>query len=453
MNAPSRSSDSQGIWLLLLAGILLFGLHLRLETAEHTRIQNPTRADAGDYTAYAYNLDRHGIYSRNKASAFGNTAAPQPDALRSPGYPAFLSLLTSSKLEIFITRSVYTQALISTLTLIIIALLANAIVGKLASLIVVLLAAISPHLILANSYILTETFYTFFLCLTLLTIARAQITGRQMLWMTAAILLAATTLIRPTTQYFIFLLAALAWYSTDKNNRAKISSVVVLIFVLISSIWMIRNLQAIGQPSDPQLMINGLHHGMYPGFMHNNQAATYGFPYRYDPQSADISGSVHSVLAAIFERFINQPIEYIKWYCSKPAYFFQWDLIQGNGIFIYPALTSTYYAEGSIFDLTHSFMRFMHPVLVIMSIAGIITGCLSTKYTLLSNKQRRVACLLSTMYLYFIFIHIIVAPFPRYSIPIRPLTYLLALLAAYSATLNIKTRIGIPWKTQTISTH
>jgi hypothetical protein len=262
MNTSRSVSRVQGIWLITLAAIILLGLHLRLETAQYTKVHHPIRADAANYTAYAYNLDRHGVYSRDISTAFSDATVPTPDAYRNPGYPLYLSFLISKKLEIFIKRTVYSQALISTLTLILIALLAHAVVGKLASVVVVLLAAISPHLILANTYILTETIYIFFLCLTLLATAKAMITEKQTFWAIAAVLLAATTLIRPTTQYFIVILVLFAWFSSDKRNRTKFSVIVFILFTLIMSTWVIRNFQAIGQPSDPSLMIKVLQHGM-----------------------------------------------------------------------------------------------------------------------------------------------------------------------------------------------
>ena len=120
LNLSANRLD-QVAWLALVLGILLVGLYMRLETVAHTHIDHPFRADAGDYTAYAYNMDRHGVYSRNEVTAFGEAGPPSPDAIRSPGDPVFLMLMTSpNSLQVFLTRVVYSQAFISFLSLILV---------------------------------------------------------------------------------------------------------------------------------------------------------------------------------------------------------------------------------------------------------------------------------------------------------------------------------------------
>ena len=70
-------------WWGILIIVLLFGLQLRLETVAYSRVVEPLRGDAGDYTAYAFNISKFGIYSRDKTAAFGGKTAPEPDAVRS----------------------------------------------------------------------------------------------------------------------------------------------------------------------------------------------------------------------------------------------------------------------------------------------------------------------------------------------------------------------------------
>lgn len=81
-------------YLRFLGTVILFGIAmgLRLGAVNNTVIDGPIRADATDYYSYALNLKYHHTYSR--AKLFDN--APLPDALRAPGYPAFLVPLVES---------------------------------------------------------------------------------------------------------------------------------------------------------------------------------------------------------------------------------------------------------------------------------------------------------------------------------------------------------------------
>ncbi|TNF91650.1 MAG: hypothetical protein EP297_15505 [Gammaproteobacteria bacterium] len=104
-------------------------------------------------------------------------------------------------------------------------------------------------------------------------------------------------------------------------------------------------------------------------------------------------------------------------------------MIQGVNIFIYPTLTSTYYAENSVYTLTLGVMKILHPVLVTLAYVGVIVTFMSEKKSGMNKLALSLAQVLAMTYLYFILIHIIVAPFPRYAIPIRPITYILAFIA------------------------
>ena len=442
MSITSRSSISaeKAIWIALLAAVILLGLHLRLDVVRFTVIDSPLRSDAADYTAYAYNLERHGVYSRDITTILSDEKTPQPDALRSPGYPVLLTMFVSESLSVFITRTIYMQAVISTLTLLLVALLANRIMTKWPALLVCLLAAISPHLIVANTYVLTETLFCFWVVLMLLVLAWTSGRSSLLMWTSAGIILAIATLTRPGIQYFIIPLALIAWLYNPSTSRLRITILTSLVFITMVSAWSYRNYQTTGQTSDPQLMINGLHHGMYPGFMYNGQPHTYGYPYRFDPRSAEISTSVSRILVAIYEEFRSDPLAITSWFLSKPAYFLQWSQVQGDDIFTYPTIASPYYLEGSLHQLSSRLMKHAHFPLVLLSIFGVIAAFLPGHISCLSHQQRRAAIILSSLYVYFILVHVVVAPFPRYSIPLRPVIYILALLPLYCAFLRIRAR-------------
>src|SRR5262245_56747732 len=74
---------------VLVALVTAVALGLRLAYVAHSHTEQPLRADAGQYARCAQNLLQHATCSVSTA------VPPPPDALRSPGYPAFLAAVRS----------------------------------------------------------------------------------------------------------------------------------------------------------------------------------------------------------------------------------------------------------------------------------------------------------------------------------------------------------------------
>ncbi|WP_319525628.1 glycosyltransferase family 39 protein [uncultured Desulfosarcina sp.] len=427
--------------LLVLVLILLIGLHLRLGMVSSTKIDTPFRADARQYTAYAYNLRLHGVYSKNFSTATNKAVTPSPDAFRSPGYPIFLYPFTRIKnLDQFAVTVFYTHAILSTITLVIVYFLGRGLLGVLGAFAAVTLTAISPHLINLNLYLLTETLFTFFTMLMLSAFLFSMKYDQNSGWILSGIMLALAALIRPTIQFYIIFFIALVLIDGENKKKQKIVLLFAIPFFLVLSTWFIRNLLTLGFLSDPGLTINTLHHGMYPKFMYNGQPNSFGIPYRFDPNTAAIGASIRSVIEAITHRFQTHPMEHLVWYLSKPFYFFRWEMIQGTGTFIYPVIDSPYHSS-RLFHFIDGLMHAIHPIIVGSSVLGAIIAWLPKNLFSMTGLQRFTARLLSLTYGYFILVHIAGAPFPRYSIPIRPITYILGIFPICIAAMVFRTRI------------
>lgn len=429
--------NSRLVIYTLLSLILLLGLHLRLEVVRHTTLENPIMQDSADYTAYAYNLRLHGTYSRDPRTITNPIAEPAPDALRAPGYPMFLSLFTSIKsLKLFRNRVIYMQVTLSTLTLLMVFILSSMIFKPAGALLVTLACAVSPHIINMNLYVLTETLFTFLLVTTTWFLVKSKQQGSLLLLIISACLLGITALVRPTMQFYFLLEILLLWSFIRTPVRRSTVTVFVLAFISIVSIWWARNWLAIGAISDSTLMANTLHHGMYPDFMYNERPETFGYPYRFDPESQAISGSVFEALSAIWHGFTSNTAMMLKWYLMKPLYLFQWNIIQGNDdIFIYKAWSSPYFQDNGIFPLSKYIMMLSHPTAVWAAFTGMLLAFMPLSKKLFTHEQLIAIRTCALIYLYFIVVHIVVAPYPRYSIPIRPFTYMLALFAIVTTVL------------------
>lgn len=76
---------------LPLVLIIISGFYLRCESVVNTEVINPLRADAGQYFMYAYNLRHKHTYSHQVGNPGDLDSPVNPDAVRSPGYPLFLT--------------------------------------------------------------------------------------------------------------------------------------------------------------------------------------------------------------------------------------------------------------------------------------------------------------------------------------------------------------------------
>ena len=102
-----------------LAVTLLFAIAMgmRLEAINGTAIDDDLRADAGFYYLYALHLKYHHVFS---GAPFDSTRIPKPDAVRSPGYPLFLTpFVTVPPTDLMVWKIQFAQALLGSLTVLV----------------------------------------------------------------------------------------------------------------------------------------------------------------------------------------------------------------------------------------------------------------------------------------------------------------------------------------------
>lgn len=424
--------DNRLIRLSILVLITLLAAYLRIGAINHTFVDTPVRADAKDYYSYAFNMRHVGVYSRSPVTWLGpGKGTPAPDALRSPGYPLFLALFVdgppSNRIVLHITL---VQAVLSIATVLLALGVYRRFMTEGWSLLGAFLTAISPHLVSVNTYVLTEALFTF-LCVAMVWLAlRLSRQARLHTTFLLGVVIAAGALTRPTMLYFIApLLVFFVIYFGWRRGGPLVLAMFVG-FVLVLSPWFVRNLHTLGTQSDSTLMINTLHHGMYPNFEYNNMKASHGIPYRFDPRSKEIARSVPSVLHEIMRRFVDEPNRHLSWYfLGKPVVFLSWDIVAGMGdIFIYPVMASPYFNR-PLFTTTHAIMRILHWPLAVLC----LVACMLVWIPRFSAKNKPEAVfggrLIALLILYFLVLHVVGAPFPRYSIPLRPFMYGMGLYA------------------------
>lgn len=416
------------IILIIVTSIFFLALIMRLGMVNQTKVSIPIRADAKEYYSYAINLKTEGIYSKQFPSTVGPLTL-KADKHRPPGYALFLFPFVEYPPTFeMINNIVITQALISTLTVLLCFFLFRLLLPTSLSIISMFLVAISPHLIAMDIYLLTESLFTFFLVL--LSYCTSKLVLKQNIYWayTTGCILGVSLLIKPTmTYFFVFLFFGLTFLLNKKGIKK------ILIFILAGYItsygpWTLYKNSEIGdQPSS--LTQVSIHNGMYIGLMHNNNPKTKGIPHRADPDYNKIKNT-NALFKKLFNRIQQNPLEYLKWYfIDKPTMFFSWNIVAGMGdIFIYPIHHSPYQSLG-LYQYTHRIMLALHTPLMILGSIITILLWLPITNNFLPRKTLLVGRTLSLIIFYFIIVHSIATPLPRYSIPLRPIMYSFALIS------------------------
>lgn len=406
------------IWAIVI--IFFYGLGLRLAYVESAIILVPIRRDAKRYVTIAENLNQYGIYSSDKTAPLHN------DTFISPGYPLFLaSILKITPDFIFGYVTVQRiQALISAVTSVLIFLIGLEILPLGGAFLAGCLMLLSPHAVIMSGYLLTETLFTFLLYGALLCLIIGFRKNSLWWYMGFGILAGLASLMRPALLLFPFLVVILIWLYLPAKQRLKTSCIMLLAFVLLQAPWFYwKNAHAVTGGISPAAASLAL--GIYPDLVYKD-AKLRGFPYKEDPQYDEMSRDAETAISILLQRARNKPFTYLKWYLfEKPVMFWSWSLIVGmGGPFVLEVLSSIY-SKYQIVEYSMVFSKWMHPVLLISAcfiILFLLGGLLKSKQPPCKGPGIWV---ITSLFLYFTAIHTVLAPLPRYSIPLHGDLFLL----------------------------
>lgn len=410
------------LWFLVVSAVL-YGLQLRYMVITQTEVVQPIRADARDYFNYANNLSRWHVYSRQSVHEF-STVAPKPDAVRKPGFPFFASLFVSDTPEKSLRNTLIAQTCLQVICFLLLTISVLQMLGKAWAVPVIFLLWSFPHFVSINIYYLSESLFTSLLALIayFAWMSKKSDSFRIVSVVLCGFLFGMTSLTRPVIQYFPVFLLFIAILFSRRNLKP------VLVFMICAwlpeGLWMLRNLVSIDALSDSTVAINALYHGSFPSFMYNNDPATFGSPYRFDPEAERYYSGVGTTLNLIWEKFLASSMQYIGWYLwGKGLFLWQWGIIAGQGdIFIYPTVVSPYYYQPNMI-VSHRIHSAIHGVWVFIGLlsctAILIRACLNRM------EHHILWVLLALFILYIVLIHMLIAPFPRYGIPFKPILLLL----------------------------
>ena len=435
MPAIGQLSTAQKICVGL---ILLLGAYLRFAAVAGTVVDHPFRSDAATYYKTAYNLNVYGVYSHIINENGGQESAPQPDAFVTPGYPLFLSLFidTPPKPQVFLQVALW-QACMGAVTLLLVFGLFRHIGGFGIGAAAMLLTAISPHQVNTVVFMVTETWFTLLLILSLVVFALHLGDPRRFLpcLLAAGLLFGIATLTRPVLEFFPLVLVALLFITHPRRQAFKGSVLLLAGFLAAWLPWLVRNEISTGRTSDPTVMVTTLASGMYPDFEYDHNPASLALPYKFDPHFAEITKSMGSTLTEIGRRFREDTVEETEWYLvGKPVMLWSWEVIEGGwDAYVYPVKRGAPYETNGVFRLTHAIAYPLHWPLVILAFLTSIYVWLPSAKQRLHGAVLVAARSVSLLLFYNTAVLMVLAPFVRYSIPFLPLIFGMGALGALLA--------------------
>ncbi len=425
--------------LLFITILFIVSFQLRWWYIKGTTMIKPIRADAWEYTAIAYNLAEHGAYSTDT----GVEVKSKPNA-RDPGYPIFLAgIIKATKprtLKEFFYTTAWIQSILGATTVIISYFLARFFLPPVWSGAVSVLTMLSPHLISMTNYVLAETLFTFLLQIALiLNLFAIKKKNKSWLLAGAGFAFGLAMCVKSVLQLFPIALAAMIFFffRHKRKNAIKYSIILLTTSFILFAPWKIWIHFAFKGTESPSLLKATLYVGSYIGLVYdseNQRKYGRGMPYRDDPNYDNVvNGGYGSIFEEIGKRFRENPIDYSSWYLlGKPAMFWGWTMVHGGGdINVYPNLY-TWYDRNRLMNLTKKLMQLLHPLIIILMHFGAVLFII--RRANYSKTQFIMMSSILILLIYFLAIHTILVPAPRYSIPLRPLVYFIAVLGIAELT-------------------
>ena len=430
---------------LLLAAILMLASYLHFVVATQSAVPMPMASDSSEYFSYAYNLRNHGIYSDDLSWADEmQPGGVRPDSMRPPGYPLFLLAIPGlDASEQYLQRVVRVQALLGVLSVWLFYLLARRFLRPGWVHAATLLVATSPHLANLETNLLSETLFLFVLLVSTLATVRAFEQPGRARFALAGVAWSLCAFVRPTVLLVPVLLAAACWLAPRMQRFRAPALWLLAAFVLVQSPWWIRNRVADLDPQQGNPLLWSIHHGSYPDFMYDGRVETLGWPFRADPGSVEAERDWGRLARDLGAKFGAQPLRQLRWYLlGKPGMLLSWGYVQGHDIYVYDPMR-TPWRERRDFAMLRVLALWLHWPLMLGGVAVAGLAWWRPSWLHLEGRPLLAARLCSALVLYALAFHLVVAPYPRYGVPFRPLLYALALCGFAALAAKTPARAGV----------
>ena len=423
---PTSRKDLICIFLLLTLSWFLRSLY-----QNESITTNPLRADAGKYTWAAYNLRFHGSFSKDLPSA----DPPQTRTDLAPGYPLFLTLFMHSidqppGWDFNLRQLRDWQAIMGALVAVLAYALARQGLSLGWSLVVGLLTCLSPHLIAISDYVLTESLFMLVLMSgsLLLTIAWR----RPGFWLifAGAFLIALSAEVRYIALGLTVWMLPLFLFRCQQTGKSGSKTRLIALGATVAAIIAVRAFHAgfvqVAVNNSPELAELSPEHfavqkrweNLFRSFVPPN------FYVRGESHVGVENGKLdwrHPTESS----FADAPLAYLRWNSyGRPLVSWHFDNAYNGDVYIYP-MQRKGFQDHPLLKAIHRTMRALHWPLYGLTLAGLVILAYQSACGTLPIAARSLwppALALA----YFLAALTFLSWLPRYSIPARPFSYVLA---------------------------
>jgi 4-amino-4-deoxy-L-arabinose transferase-like glycosyltransferase len=418
------------LFTLLCLFILAFSLRMDFQTNSKTYL--PISHDAAQYFSVASNLYHYGVYSSKIPQS--SNVAPETDFLRPPGYPFFLYPILASANTVgeFIQRVTLAQALISSLMVLLVFGTCRLFWPTKYAFVPAFLSTISPHLIAIDQYLLTETLFTFSMVLAMYLTILAFKKKNIFLFFLAGLVLGYMVLIKPVAMILgPFLIPAFVLLNRfkiiTKNIFIKGISLFVTGYLLVYSPYVLIRTQHSNDGSiSGQTVWDKVVIGFDIGL--KNFIANKADPVRITESQKMYNDKKYAVNKMV-ESFKESPLKYLSWYLyGKQIFLWKWDSIYIGDVYQYPMIKKGF-DQSLTLAAVHRVMFTLHWPLYILFFVGILILCRRNLYGNFKERDHYFLTIPLLIMVYYMAIFTILVPLPRYGIPLRPFSYLIAVYA------------------------
>ncbi|MFZ5573394.1 MAG: hypothetical protein ACOZF0_23575 [Thermodesulfobacteriota bacterium] len=420
----------------LTAIVLVFvlALEIRLIYQAASVVDTPIRADSAKYVDAAYNLRHFGVYSLDRPRK--DNRPPQSNTDLAPGYPLFISLFLHDN-KLWGSGILKVQAVMGSLVSVSALLLARMALPFPWAVAAGIMTAASPHLVAMDGYFLSESLFTFILMCGIVLTALTWRYRRYSISFAAGLILALSSQVRAVSLLLPFFLA-LAFLFTAEGKRPLAWKTIghslcfAIAFLTIAGAhkWFMR---AVSIPQQAAMVAMAPHKGF-----RDVGKVIRGIQFCLIPPEFFIQGVDH-VYARHGHReyrnptktpFQDRPLRYLQWgLYAKLITMWHWDDLFNGDVYIYPMLRKGF-EENMFLKTVHRSMRILHWPLFFLAMAALPMFWVRRRLKMQPDREG-VLLIPAMAFVYFLLLLWLISWITRYTIPVRPVSYVLACASLY----------------------
>ncbi len=404
---------------LVIAALVALALAVRLTYQREAIADHPIRADAAKYYLAAFNLTHHGFYS----TEWRGSEPPQTGTTLARGYPLFLVPFFpgSTTTDDLFRRVTSIQATLGALTVALTYVLARTGLGVAGSLGPSVLAALSPHLVVYDAALLSETLFTALSLAGVLVFVLCWRRGPALGMLGAGLLLGAASATREIGLLLGPVLALLLPRPPGRSARGRLLLAfgAGVLMVLLADRAFLRVMTR-GRPVE---VVNSFWTQFVWG-------SFIGHPNDADPLLGRMAGDRAYGLRTMRERFARDPWRHLRWYLGgKVTRAWRWEDTYTGDVYVYPVRPA--FHENALLHAVYVAVRTLHWPAFWLALAFPV---LLLGYPPARSLTAAFLPVVVTLAYYAVLLTILL-PEPRYSVPLRPYVYV---LAAATGTLGVR---------------